>query len=92
MTATRFMLNLLGGFELRVIGGNPVTITSKKAKALLAYLALSGGKAISREKIAAMLWPLGQDEHARTNLRQTLYVLRKVMSETDGALISTDSS
>jgi DNA-binding SARP family transcriptional activator len=51
-----FELNLLGGFELRDPTGNPVALTSKKARALLAYLAISATPTVPRSKIAALLW------------------------------------
>ena len=49
-------LFLLGGFELRSSAGAPVTVAAKKAKALLAYLAVSAGRAHPRDKLAGLLW------------------------------------
>jgi TolB-like protein/Tfp pilus assembly protein PilF len=85
----RFALKMLGGFELRRADGGAVKLSSKKAKLLLAYLAIAGGKPVQREKIASLLWPLGRDEHARINLRQTLYVLRKALSDSGGELLGS---
>jgi tetratricopeptide (TPR) repeat protein len=48
----------------------------RKARALLAYLALHPGKAISREKLTGLLWSERAEEQARASLRQTLFELR----------------
>jgi TolB-like protein/DNA-binding SARP family transcriptional activator/Tfp pilus assembly protein PilF len=74
---TGFTLRLLGPFEAQLSDGSRVEITAKKAKALLAYLALAGGRAVSRDKLAGLLWEFSADEQARTSLRQTLALLRK---------------
>ena len=44
-------LTLFGGFSLFGVDGAEVPLRSKKAKALLAYLALSPGKTRSRDEI-----------------------------------------
>ena len=49
-------LSLLGGFEARTGPGSPVPVTTKKAQALLAYLALTPGQSHPRDKLAALLW------------------------------------
>lgn len=48
----------------------------RKARALLAYLAMHPGKAISRERLTGLLWAERPDEQARASLRQTLFELR----------------
>ena len=47
---------LLGGLE--IAGGEAMARTSltRKAKALVAYLALQGGRGQSREKLSELLW------------------------------------
>jgi len=76
----KLRIRLLGGVE---IAGNceaGPAVLSKKAKALLAYLALQRGRPQSREKLAALLWQDSPDEQARTNLRQALSSIRKVLT------------
>jgi len=76
----KLRIRLLGGVE---IAGNceaGPAVLSKKAKALLAYLALQRGRPQSREKLAALLWQDSPDEQARTNLRQALSSIRKVLN------------
>jgi adenylate cyclase len=54
-----------------------VGLTSKKARALLAYLAVEGERPHARERLAGMLWSETGDERARHNLRQSLSAIRR---------------
>ncbi|WP_157862572.1 hypothetical protein [Nitrosococcus halophilus] len=47
-------LVLFGGFQVVSCPGAPISIGAKKAKALLAYLALHPRQACSREKLATL--------------------------------------
>jgi DNA-binding SARP family transcriptional activator len=78
----RLSLSLLGSFEARLAAGHPLGLPTKKAQALLAYLALPLGQAHPREKLAALLWGDTGDEQARNSLRHTLVVLRKTLPRT----------
>ena len=51
----------------------------KKARALLAYLAAESGRAVSRERLADLLWPYQGSEQARHSLRNCLLELRKAL-------------
>jgi adenylate cyclase len=53
-----------------------VELTSKKARALLAYLAVENERPHARERLAGMLWSETGDERARHNLRQSLSAIR----------------
>ena len=70
-------LTLYGGFRLVGADGTEIRLKSKKAKALLAYLALPLGKARSREELMALLWSDRGEAQARGSLRQVLTGLRK---------------
>lgn len=76
----RLSLDLLGGFRARLESGEVLTFQTKKAQALLAYLALPLGKAHPRDKLAALLWGEMRDEQARSNLRHALFDLRRNLS------------
>lgn len=84
------VLNLLGGFELRLRGGPALDLSTKTGRALLAYLALTQGQRHSRDKLAALLWDDRADQQARTSLRQTLAVLRKSLQPFDASWLSAD--
>src|SRR5205823_6969478 len=61
----------------------------KKARALLAYLAAQGGQAVSRERLADLLWPYQGSEQARHSLRNCLLELRKALGRgTDTHLVA----
>src|SRR5687768_6259562 len=74
-------LRLLGG--LRVTCGEreeaPLAgFISRKAQALLCYLAVTG-RAHSREALAALLWGETSEAAARTSLRQALANLQRLV-------------
>jgi DNA-binding SARP family transcriptional activator len=76
----QFYLRLLGTFEYGTENGETIALPTKKAKALLTYLAMQPGRAHSRAKLAALLWEDSGEEQARDSLRQTLTLLRKALS------------
>src|SRR5438105_14708253 len=49
----------------------------KKARALVAFLAAQNGEAVSRERLADLLWPYQGSEQGRHSLRNCLLELRK---------------
>ena len=69
----------LGTLDIRV-DGEPITPKrARKAKLLLALLASHGGREVSRESVAARLWPDSDPISAAHNLRQTLSDLRQAL-------------
>lgn len=76
----RLEIRLLGGFSVSRSGA-AVSIGSRAAQALLAYLALTAGSRHRREHLTALLWPDASDESARQNLRNALWALRKALGE-----------
>jgi DNA-binding SARP family transcriptional activator len=74
------MLVLLGGFEARLEGGPTVFIRTRKAQALLAYLALPLGRRHSRDKAASLLWGNMRQERARSALRQSIFAIRHALA------------
>ena len=84
-------LSIFGRFRAADALGNEIPIKSKKARALLAYLALPTGKERSREEVMALLWSERGEEQARSSLRQALSGLRKELGESaDRVLKITD--
>ena len=72
-------VKLFGGFETRLPTGAAVALPTRKAQALLAYLALRPGQTHPRDKLTALLWPDRGQAQARDSLRHTLVELRKVL-------------
>ncbi len=60
--------------------GTTVEFDTRKAVALLAYLAVTG-EAHTRDAIATLLWPDFDQTHARAALRRTLSVMHKALGE-----------
>ncbi len=54
----------------------PINVDTRKATALIAYLALTRQRQ-SRDKLAALLWPDYDQAHARAALRRTLSTLNR---------------
>lgn len=72
-------MRLLGGFEVRVASGALLSLPTKKAQALLAYLGTRPGEPHPRDKLAALLWSETSDSQARDSLRHALGALRKAL-------------
>ncbi len=81
-------LSLLGGFQFSSDSADAQAL-GRKSRALIAYLALQGGQARSREQLAALLWGSHGDTHARVNLRQSLMEIRKVFRLAGAPVLKT---
>jgi DNA-binding SARP family transcriptional activator len=81
-------LQLLGGVALTGPGG-PVTgpAAHRHRLGLLALLAISHPRALSRDKLMALLWPESDEEHGRGLLNLAVHVIRKAAG--DDAIISS---
>jgi DNA-binding SARP family transcriptional activator len=76
---TTLQIKMLGGFDVRLASGEAVEITSRKTRALLAYLALPAGRAHARDKLMGLLWSDRGDKQARDSLRQALSELGRTL-------------
>ena len=74
-------LETFGGLRLRGESGSGV-VTQRRRLALLALLAAAGDRGISREKIAAYLWPEASLDSTRRSLDQLVYGVRQEAGET----------
>jgi len=75
----KLRLTLLGGFEARTDSGLSVAIPRKKARMLLAYLAVHPKQTHLRDKLAALLWDDAPADQARLSLRQALFAIRQAL-------------
>ncbi|MFO1090028.1 MAG: BTAD domain-containing putative transcriptional regulator [Hyphomicrobiales bacterium] len=82
----KVQIRLLGPLGLTLPNGKPIKIGSRRALALVAYVARAPGKSVFRDKLADLLWSDSNDERARNSLRQTLTALRHDLGPLAGLL------
>ena len=80
-------LVLFGGLRASFGQGQPVTLPTRKAQALLAYLASPPGRAHPRDKLASLLWGDSREREARTSLRQALYAIRRTLASIEPPIV-----
>jgi DNA-binding SARP family transcriptional activator/TolB-like protein len=79
-SAPRLSVSLVGRLGVR-FNGRPVELRTRKAGAVLSYLALSEAKQESRERLVGLLWSRSDEEKARASLRQVVRELRSMLEE-----------
>ena len=79
-----FKLYLLGAPQLE-LNGEAVSVDTRKAIALLAYLVMTsaggGAQSHTRDALAALLWPELDQSRSRAALRRTLSPLRRALEK-----------
>jgi DNA-binding SARP family transcriptional activator/DNA replicative helicase MCM subunit Mcm2 (Cdc46/Mcm family) len=75
MTRARF--DLLGAFSWSVDGTPLPRPSTKKARALVAYLALNRTADVARERLVELFWSNSDASSGRENLRATLWSIRR---------------
>ena len=79
----RLSIHVLGTFSVELDGIAVSGFRTKKARALLAYLAVESQRVHQRAHLAGLLWPGWPESQARTYLRQALAILQRILcSET----------
>ena len=78
---------LFGGFELRDVGGEELTLGTRKARALLAFLIIESGQWHPRERLAGMFWGDRAQTQARNSLSQALYEIGKLEEASAATII-----
>ncbi|WP_315838349.1 BTAD domain-containing putative transcriptional regulator [Bradyrhizobium prioriisuperbiae] len=71
----QLILHLLGDFAAK-IDGREISLATRKAKALTAYLALSDSPQDTRERLVGLLWSESDEERARASLRQAVHDIK----------------
>jgi DNA-binding SARP family transcriptional activator/tetratricopeptide (TPR) repeat protein len=75
-------IRLLGGLWLEYVD-TVVELGPARVKALVAFLLVYRDRSHARAQIASLLWPESDEAQARTNLRQTLFHLRRALPEAE---------
>ena len=82
-----FRIRTLGGAALEQDGVRLDSVgAQRKSLALLALLAVSRGQGMSRDRVAAYLWPESDTERARGALKQALHVVRRQLGSAEAIL------
>ena len=84
-------LSLIGGFALSVQGRRS-EMSSSKARAMFAHIALSPDMEQSRERLAGLLWGDSPERRARASLRGALLALRETLGEFADQVLSTSNA
>ncbi|WP_313670392.1 hypothetical protein [Sandarakinorhabdus sp.] len=79
MSDISYRLDLLGTFGLFTPSGQRIEISSRKAMALLALVALSPGGERSRKWLQTMLWGSREEAQAQSSLRRELTNLSQLL-------------
>ncbi len=72
-------IRLFGGFEITAVHTPTPKFPTQKARALFVYLALHPHQPISRDTLAALLWPDAPADKAAHSLRQALSLVRRTL-------------
>jgi TolB-like protein/predicted Zn-dependent protease len=83
-------LKLLGQFECLSDAGTPLTLQTRKAEVLLAFLALEPGVRHPRDRLINLLWSDRSEEQARNSLRQSLSAIKKPLASLKTMPLSID--
>lgn len=73
-------IHLVGTMRAAGPGGEDILPRSRKTRALLACLCLAHGEAVSRNRLAGLLWDRSGDAQARMSLRHALSELNDVVN------------
>src|SRR5260221_5781739 len=68
-------VSVFGGVGLS-IGGKDIRLPNRRARALLAYLALGEARKERRERLAGLFWGETTERNARSSLRQGVFESR----------------
>ena len=82
---SKLRLTLLGGFGLRDAAGTELRLPTRKAEALLAYLATASRQSHHRETLASLLWNAASEQAALASLRQALSLIGKACGRADAS-------
>jgi len=75
-TARPAVVRCLGRFRMEDGSGNQLQVRTRKGRAMIAALAVSG-RAMSRDSMAALLWSDRGEAQARASLRQAIFELQR---------------
>jgi DNA-binding SARP family transcriptional activator/Flp pilus assembly protein TadD/TolB-like protein len=72
-------MRLIGEFRLFAPDGRPLVLASRRARALLGYLALAPRHSATRARLRGLLWSDRGEAQARASLRQCILAIRNAL-------------
>lgn len=84
--------SLFGEFTMAAPDGSKITISNRRARAVLAMLCLARHESIDRDHLSKLLWPGRFEAHAKASLRQCLLDLGKLLAPFGGPIIDVSRS
>jgi DNA-binding SARP family transcriptional activator/TolB-like protein len=85
----QLIIRLLGDFAAEA-DGRKISLATRKAKALTAYLALSDNVQDTRERLVGLLWSESDEERARASLRQAVHDIKLAFDQVGFSGFSID--
>lgn len=80
MEGATYRVRVFGGFAVEKLSGEAAPpLPQRRADAVLAVLAVCGPIGCTRDRLVAFLWPESDDAHARHNLRDAVYAIRRTL-------------
>ncbi|HET6607928.1 MAG TPA: BTAD domain-containing putative transcriptional regulator [Rhodopila sp.] len=83
------LISVLGSVRVS-LRGSEIPFPKRKARALLAYLALTEGHQDTRERLGGLLWSEVPEGRARTSLRQELHQVHEILRRAGGRGLRRD--
>jgi DNA-binding SARP family transcriptional activator/TolB-like protein len=76
----RLLISVLGGIGLQY-SGREILLPNRKARAMIAYLALNGSGEELRERLVGLFWSESPESNAREVLRRAIFEVRRAMDQ-----------
>ncbi len=76
----RLVISVIGGVTI-TWQGRDIGLRSRKARAMLAYLALNDTGEEQRERLAGLFWSEAGEDHARMTLRRVVHEVRGTLAQ-----------
>src|SRR5487761_1183177 len=89
LTAAMLVIRVIGELDVRLAGATAELPASRRARALLSWLAVHPGRH-SRSRLAGQFWPEVLDPSARASLRSALWSLRSALGPGFAGYLATE--
>lgn len=88
VVGTELLVGVLGPFEVRVAGGDPLVLGGLRQRALLAILALDANVVVSTDRLIDLLWTESPPSTATHTVQVFVSRLRRALGSAGGRLVT----